>query len=180
MPNQPNSKKPEQNQPNSQTSEASDHEEASQHVSKAVLDGLAALQMEICSFKAEIGDMIDQRFQQLSSSIRSELTALKNDTNAISAVKEVSSEQAKTLAELERGALFISDEVTKLQQEMRLLTNSVSQLNEKCTDLESRSRRQNVQILNIKEGEEKGQNNRDFIAKVLQSALALDNPPKID
>ena len=125
-------------------------------------------------------DLLPYRLQQLSSSIRSELTALKNDTNAISAVKEVSSEQAKTLAELERGALFISDEVTKLQQEMRLLTNSVSQLNEKCTHLESRSRRQNVQILNIKEGEEKGQNNRDFIAKVLQSALALDNPPKID
>lgn len=109
------------------------------------------------------------------------MTALKNDTsNAISAMKEVANEQATTLAELERGASFTSDQVTKLQQEVRVLTNSVSQLNEKCTDLESRSRRQNLPILNIKEGEEKGQNIRDFIAKVLQSALALDTPPMID
>lgn len=174
-------KKQKQNQPSSPTAVASDHVEASQETTKAMLDGLAALQTEIRSFKAEIGDMIDQRFQQLSSSIRSELTALKNDTNnAISAVKEVASVQATTLAELERGASFTSDQVTKLQQEVRLLTNSVSQLNEKCTDLESRSRRQNLRILNIKEGEEKGQNIRDFIANVLQSALALDNPPMID
>lgn len=174
-------KKQKQNRPSSPTSVASDHDDASQQSTKAVLDGLAALQSEIRSFKAEIGDMIDQRFIQLSSSIRSELTALKNDTNnAISAMKEVASKQATTLAELERGVSFTSDQVTKLQQEVGLLTNSVSQLTDKCTDLESQSRRQNLRILNIKEGDEKGQNIRDFIAKVLQSALALDTPLMID
>lgn len=169
-------------QPNSPSSVANKQDAASQPTSKAMLDELGALlQNELRSFKTEIGDILDQRLQQFSSSIRSELTVLKEDTNnAIAAVKEVVSEQATTLAELERGASFTSDEVAKLQEEVRLLTNTVSQLREKCTDLESRSRRQNIRILNIKEGEEKGKNAREFIAELLQTALSLDNPPLID
>lgn len=54
--------------------EAGDHEEANQHVNNAVLEGLFGLRTEIHSFKAEIGEMIVQKFEQFSMSIRNELT----------------------------------------------------------------------------------------------------------
>ncbi|ROL49315.1 hypothetical protein DPX16_15641 [Anabarilius grahami] len=45
---------------------------------------------------------------------------------------------------------------------------------EKCTDQESRSRRQNLRILNIKEGEETESKATDFIAHLLKNALSLE------
>lgn len=81
---------------------------------------------------------------------------------------------------MERGASHASDTVTELQQEVQRLNRTVSQLTEKCTDLEGRSRRQNLRILNIKEGEEKDRKPRDFIAQLLKDALSLGKLPLID
>ncbi len=72
-------------------------------------------------------------------------------------------DQAKTMADLESSATFTSDTVSQLQKDVEKLTSSVSQLTEKCTELESRSRRQNLCILNIKKGEETGCKTTDLL-----------------
>ncbi|KAL1264173.1 hypothetical protein QQF64_004528 [Cirrhinus molitorella] len=155
--------------------------EASAEANKAVLEGIAALQSNFQLFKAEITEVIDKRLDQFSVTIRAELTAIKKETDlAISAVKNTMDGQAKTMAELERSTTYTSDTVCQLQKEVERLTNSVSQLTEKCTDLESRSRRQNLRILNIKEGEESGRKATDFVAHLLKNALSLDALPLID
>ncbi len=94
-------------------------------------------------------------------------------------MKNTMDDQAKTMAELERSATFNSDTVSQLQKYVEKLTSSVSQLTEKCTDLESH-RRQNLRILNIKEGEETGRKTTDFIAHLLKNVLSLETLPLID
>lgn len=155
--------------------------EASTVANKAVLEGIAALQSNFQLFKSEIVEAIDKRLDQFSASIRAELTALKKETDVtISAMKSTMDDQAKTMAELERSATFTSDTVSQLQKDVEKLTSSVLQLTEKCTDLESRSRRQNLRILNIKEREETGSKATDFIAHLLKNALLLETLPLID
>lgn len=155
--------------------------EASTVANKAVLEGIAALQSNFQQFKSEIVEAIDKRIDQFSITIRAELTALKKDTDVtISAMKSTVDVQAKTMAELERSATFTSDTVSQLQKDVEKLTSSVLQLTEKCTDLESRSRRQNLRILNIKEGEETGRKPAGFIAHLLKNALSLETLPLID
>lgn len=155
--------------------------EGSTDANKAVLDGIAALQTNFQLFKSEIVDAIDKRLDQFSISIRAELTALKKETDVtISSMKSRMDDQAKTMAELERGATFTSDTVFQLQKEVETLTSSITQLTEKCIDLESRSRRPNLRILNIKEGEETGRKTTDFIAHLLKDALSMGTLPLID
>lgn len=84
------------------------------------------------------------------------------------------------MAELKRSATFTLDTVSQQQKEVEKLTSSVSQLTEKCTDLESRSRSQILRILNIKEGEETARKTTDFIAQLLKGALSLETLPLID
>lgn len=66
--------------------------------------------------------------------------------------------------------------MVKMEQDLVKLKLTVEQLTEKCTDLESRSRRQNIRILNIKEGAESGVKPRDFAAQLLTEALSLEKP----
>ncbi len=148
---------------------------------KAVLEGIAALQSNFQLFKLEIVEIIDERLDQFSTFIKAELTALKKETDVtISAMKSTMDDQAKTMAELERSTTFTTDTVSQLQKDVEKLTSSVSQLTEKCTDLESRSRRQNLRILNSKEDEETGRKTTDFIAHLLKNVLSLETLPLID
>ncbi|KAJ3585887.1 hypothetical protein NHX12_012295 [Muraenolepis orangiensis] len=52
-------------------------------------------------------------------------------------------------------------------------------LSDKCLDLESRSRRQNVRLVGIEEGNE-GNNPRQFCATVLKEILELEDVPRLD
>lgn len=56
----------------------------------------------------------------------------------------------------------------------------MEKLSDKCTDLEGRSRRDNLRILYVKEGAEAGKKPRDFVAQLLKEALSLTAPPLID
>ncbi len=66
-----------------------------------VLEAIASLHTELRSFKTEIVGIIETRIDQLLTTIRGELTALKSETNtAISAVKAATSEHANKLSDL--------------------------------------------------------------------------------
>ena len=67
-----------------------------------------------------------------------------------------------------------------LEATVKQLHSKVEQLSEKCLDLEGRSKRQNLRIAGVKEGEEKGQKARDFVAQLLMEVLQLDEKPLID
>ena len=86
--------------------------------------------------------------------------------------------QSETLKSLEANAT--SDTVVDLEATVKQLHSQVEQLSEKCLDLEGRSKRQNLRIAGVKEGEERGQKARDFVAQLLMEVLQLDEKPVID
>lgn len=55
----------------------------------------------------------------------------------------------------------------------------MGKVTEKCDDLESRSRRNNIRIKEVPEGSE-GSGPRDLLAGLLQEVLTLDEKPLID
>lgn len=147
----------------------------------AILSAISNLSSEIRQIKSDLGEIIDSKIEQLAASIRGELAAFQQESStAISAVKVTVDEHASKLAILETSASASSDMIVKLEQEVGRLNQVVEQLTDKCTDLEGRSRRQNIRVLHIKEGAESGTKPRDFMAQLLKEALALDNLPLVD
>lgn len=67
-----------------------------------------------------------------------------------------------------------------LQTQVKRLTKQVEQLSDKCVDLEGRSKRQNIRIAGVKEGNEHGQRLKDFVAQLLQKTLGLETTPLLD
>lgn len=147
----------------------------------AILSAISSLRSEIRSVKSDIGEMIESKIEQLAVSIRGELAAFQHESSsALSAVKVTVDENATKLAELETNASASSDTVVRLEQEVGHLKQVVEQLTDKCTDLEGRSRRQNIRILHIKEGAESGMKPRDFVAQLLMETLSLEKLPLVD
>ncbi|KAL1260424.1 hypothetical protein QQF64_008251 [Cirrhinus molitorella] len=85
-----------------------------------------------------------------------------------------------TLEHLEQNATASAESVTELQAQVKSFVGQVSELTEKCTDLEGRSKRQNIRIAGIREGMENGQGAREFVAKLLMEVLGLDELPILD
>lgn len=75
---------------------------------------------------------------------------------------------------MEQSLNDTSDRLTALENTYQKLTTDHKKLQEKCTDLENRSRRQNIKILNISEGMELNKPT-DFVAKFLPKVLGEEN-----
>ncbi|KAG1961118.1 hypothetical protein F2P79_005373, partial [Pimephales promelas] len=161
--------------------EESPEKDTSGSGNSAILNAISSLRSELLLIKSDIGEIIDSKIEQLAVTIRGELSAFKNEANAaISEVKVTMEDHATKLTSLENYASTSSDTMVKMEQDLGKLKLTVEQLTEKCTDLESRSRRQNIRILNIKEGAESGVKPRDFVAQLLAEARSLDKPPHVD
>lgn len=70
-----------------------------------------------------------------------------------------------------------SDIAVEVAAKVKQLHSQVEQLSEKSLELEGWSKRQNLRIAGVKEGEGKGQKTRDFVAQLLTDAFKLDERP---
>lgn len=117
----------------------------------------------------------------VSTTLRTEIAALRTESDAAFAiVNNRLDSQNEMLGSLEKSANATSDSVTDLEAKVKQLHNQVEQLSEKCLDLEGQSKCQNLRIAGVKEGEERGQGARDFVAQLLMEVLQLDEKPMID
>lgn len=148
---------------------------------QAVLAAIASLQAELSQAKSDICDKIDEKIAVVSTALRSEIAALKAESDAaFVVVNSRLDSQSDALGSLEAHANATSDTVVDLEATVKQLHGQVEQLSEKCLDLEGRSKRQNLRIAGVKEGEENGQKVRDFVAQLLMEVLQLDEKPVID
>lgn len=117
----------------------------------------------------------------ITESLKGEMATLerKIDTK-FDAMQLIINDHRTTLEILEQTATASSDAVTKLQAKVKSLSEEVSELTEKCIDLEGRSKRQNLRIAGVREGLESGQGAREFVAKLLMEVLGLDELPVLD
>lgn len=161
--------------------EETPEEDAPEAANSVILNAISSLRAELLSIKSDIGEIIDSKIEQLAVTIRGELLTFKNEASAaISEIKVTMDDHTVKLTSLESYASSSSDTMVKMEQDLGKLKQTVEQLTEKCTDLESRSRRQNIRNLNIKESAEYGMKPRDFVTQLLTEVLSLEKPPHVD
>lgn len=84
-----------------------------------------------------------------------------------------------TVQELERTATDHSFCINKLETTVSMLTTQVKRLDDRCEDLEGRSRRNNICVLSVPDGLE-GPRATDFIAELLLDLRGLNEKPLLD
>ncbi|KAL7857224.1 hypothetical protein SRHO_G00161230 [Serrasalmus rhombeus] len=72
-----------------------------------------------------------------------------------------------------------TDDLLALQAKVESLSKEICRLNAKCDDLESRSRRKNIRIVGIPEGETLTLTTSS-VSELLKEAFVLDKPPLVD
>uniref|UniRef100_A0AAV2LE10 Uncharacterized protein n=1 Tax=Knipowitschia caucasica TaxID=637954 RepID=A0AAV2LE10_KNICA len=122
----------------------------------------------------------------LTKEIRDEISSLRETTKAdiktvhdklmgkVESLFSMQKEAAVTQSDMEQSLSDTSDRLTALENSYQTLAADQKKLEEKCIDLENRSRRQNIRILNIPE---RAENNMPtiFIATFLSKVLGEEN-----
>ncbi|KAJ3598159.1 hypothetical protein NHX12_001672 [Muraenolepis orangiensis] len=124
-----------------------------------------------------------------ASLLQSMMESLKNDifgnidasaANLHSEILSCAVEAHKvTLRDLEQAATDHSTRIDKLEATVGMLTSQVKRLDDKCEDLEGRSRRSNICVMGIPEGLD-GPRATDFVAHLLRDMLKLGEKPLLD
>lgn len=131
-------------------------------------------------------DSIKNQLASMHKGISSDISVLREEAKAdIKATRDelmgkveqlftMQAEVASTQKEMEKSLSDTTDRLTTLEKSYRSLKADHKKLQEKCTDLEDRSRRQNIRIVGVAEGAESNIIT-DFAAKFLARVLGADN-----
>lgn len=137
-----------------------------------MLSGLAASpSADTAAVLAAIGDMsrkMDERFNALQSALSENQAMLEEHDGRLFAVESATSDHDGRLAKLEQQAARFEEANKALQ--------------DKVTDLEARSRRQNIKFVNLPENVEAG-NPVDFVSKLMPSLFGPEHfskPVEVD
>lgn len=137
---------------------------------------LAALREEMADiFKAELKTAMSDNFNQVKSELQSVSTELNANMAAIRSDMDV---LRQTVADMEGSLSSCTDDVVSLKSKVDTLSAQVAALDSKCEDLESRSRRNNVRIIGLRE--EHGPVDATMISVLLKDALGLGKEPVVD
>lgn len=123
--------------------------------------------------------VLEDHRQSLSAEFKASFTTLDSKLDQIRLTVE---DHGQRLSSLELAADDVSQRVQDLESICTALQEDNTKLKAKVTDLESRSRRQNVRILGIPESTESGRPTEFFsnlLCKVFGSEI-LPSPPEID
>ncbi|KAL0160270.1 hypothetical protein M9458_043995, partial [Cirrhinus mrigala] len=163
------------------TSPSSPDEVSQRSTDVTILEAINSLRSDLRATKVEICQTIDNRIEEMASTLRGEISALKSETQAaIQALQTMTAQHGSTLADLEQSVTHSSDAISKLQSEVKRLSSEVNTLTDKCMDLEGRSRRQNMRIVRLKEGTERGKEMNTFVSELLKEVLSMDEYPLVD
>lgn len=137
----------------------------------------------VATFTDHLNSLKDDLFGKIDSvagSLRSEISSVRAElASATNALRATADSHATRLPDLENTATFCGDSVRDLQTTVIDLSQEVSSLKAKCEDLESRSRRNNVRVVGLREDIE-GSQPATSMAKWLHETLHLDSLPVID
>ncbi|KAJ4937147.1 hypothetical protein JOQ06_001728 [Pogonophryne albipinna] len=134
------------------------------------------LQSMMESLKNDIFRKIDASAASLHSEILSVRQELKSSVEPLQRAVEA---HKVTIRDLEQAATDHNTRIDKLEATVDMLTSQVKRLDDKCEDLEGRSRRNNLRVMGIPEGLE-GARTTDFVAQLLRDLLKLDEKPLLD
>ncbi|KAL7397174.1 hypothetical protein ABVT39_017984 [Epinephelus coioides] len=88
--------------------------------------------------------------------------------------------QGATVKDLETKATRTAERTTHFDKEIKRLSTLVKSLEDKCDSLEGHSRRNNLRIIGLPEGQEGQERQRDFVSELLKDMMDLDSKPLLD
>ncbi|CAL9699716.1 unnamed protein product [Knipowitschia caucasica] len=125
-------------------------------------------------FKAEL----QEAFGMHLVSVKNELLVLKTELFAsISTVTQEVSELKATVADMEHSLSTCTDDIVSLRTKVENMSKDLIRLDNKCEDLESRSRRNNVRRVGIPESQAIS---CEFVSTLLRDAFWLGKEPLVD
>lgn len=146
-------------------------------------DSQSSAPLNVATFTDQLSTLKTDLFGKIESvvgSLRTEISSVREElTSTTCAMRATLDSHANRLVEIENTAVFCGDSVRDLHTTVNTLTSEVSSLKAKCEELESRSRRNNIRVVGLKEGAE-GPQSASWLAKWLQDTLDLSFEPAID
>lgn len=138
---------------------------------------LAALRDEMGGlFKSELHSAMTENL----SSIKSELQTVKAELSAnIAAINTEVNELRGTVSDMEGSLSACTDDIVSLQSKVDKLSTQLIAVENKCEDLEARSRRNNIRILGVDE-DYNDPINAATVSALLKEAFGLDKEPTVD
>lgn len=146
----------------------------------------AELRTEFKSYRDSMQNVIKTEMESLCKGIRDDISSLRETTKAdIKTIRDeltekvdnlftLQTEAAETQKSMEQSLSDNCDRVTSLENSYQTLAAEHKKLQEKCIDLENRSRRQNIRIIGIPEGIEANKPT-EFLSKFLTKVLGEEN-----
>ncbi|KAK7888986.1 hypothetical protein WMY93_024546 [Mugilogobius chulae] len=145
---------------------------------------ITALKLELLtSLKDDIAGIIKKEFQDALgpalSPIRADLQAVQAQLAANKVATDATlATLTSTVGDMETVLTECTGDITSMKDTIEHLTATVTKLEKKCEDLESRSRRNNIRIIGVPEGPDTS--SIAAVASLLKKALALENEPRLD
>ncbi|KAJ8010204.1 hypothetical protein DPEC_G00072570 [Dallia pectoralis] len=140
------------------------------------LELLASLRKDIADiFKKELRDALGDTLSTIQLDLQAVKLQLANEKVATDATI---AKLEGTVGEMEQALTVCSDDITELKTTIKCLTTTVAKLEDKCENLESRSRRNNVRILGVPEGPDTC--STAAVAAMLKEELGLEKEPLLD
>ncbi|CAG6016082.1 unnamed protein product [Menidia menidia] len=117
-----------------------------------------ALKLELLAeMRKDIADIFKKELQETLgdalSTIKLDLQAVKTQLASDKAATEATMSKLKgTVGEMEHALTVCSDDIAEMKTTIKSLTADMAKLENKCEDLESRARRNNIRIVGVPEG----------------------------
>lgn len=147
---------------------------------------VATLRAEFQAYGDTIMNGIKTQIENMQKGIHSDISSLRMETKAdikalhdelsvkVEMLFNMHTEMSNTHKVMENSLSDASDRLITLEKRYDSLIKEHKKLQDKCTDLESRSRRQNLRIIGIAEGAENN-NPTHFVTKFLVEVLGKEN-----
>lgn len=138
---------------------------------------LSSLRVEMAAiFKTELQAALTENL----SNIKTELRAVKSElSDSITNIQSDVCALKSTVGEMETSLSSCTDDVATLQAKVEHLTKELTRLDNKCEDLEARSRRNNIRLVGIPE-DFSISSTATAISSLLKEALKLEKEPLVD
>ena len=125
-------------------------------------------------------DSVFSKIESANQDLHTEIKSVRHElVTSIAGLQTALTTHEGRLGELERSATFTGDRVTELQTTVDRLREEVLVLQTRAEDAESRSRRQNLRLVGVREGLEKGKPT-EFVSGLLKDLFQLPEAPLLD
>ncbi|KAF4086719.1 hypothetical protein AMELA_G00087560, partial [Ameiurus melas] len=149
------------------------------------LELLALLRKDIADFRKEFREHqkhqenLQKTLSDALSTIQHDLQAMKTQQASDKVATDATIATLKgTVGEMGHTLSGCTDDIVHMKTTIESLTATVTQLENKCEDLESRSRRNNVRIVGVPEGPDTC--TTAAVAALLKEAFGLEKEPVLD